>query len=283
MVVIFEGRDAAGKGGVISRIASAMSPRICRVVALSAPSDRERTQWYFQRYVAHLPSAGEIVLFDRSWYNRAGVERVMGFCTPQEYEAFMEDVPNFERMLVEHGGIKVIKFWLDVSDQAQERRLEGRLHRIWKRWKLSPMDLYARSRWTEYARARDAMLKRTDHKAAPWIVVPSDNKKAARLNCISYLLSRIEYSEMETAPLTLPERDSADTGTFGTGPYVAPPEKEWKYVPPLYTSESLSTAALCDEECMPDTPPIMTPSLVEMELDLHEEDDDERYAHAGDD
>ena len=227
----------------------------------------------------------------------------MGFCTPQEYEAFMEDVPNFERMLVEHGGITVIKFWrvpaaevardralltrrftrLDVSDFAQERRFEGRLHRIWKRWKLSPMDLYARSRWTEYARARDAMLKRTDHAAAPWIVVPSDNKKAARLNCISYLLSRIEYTEMETAPLSLPPRDSADTGKFGTDPYVHPPDNAWTYVPALYDSASLSTAALCDEECLAETPPATEPRFAEVELELHDdEEEDERYAHAGD-
>jgi len=237
--------------------------------------------------VAHLPSAGEIVLFDRSWYNRAGVEHVMGFCTPQEYEAFMEDVPNFERMLVEHGGITVIKFWLDVSDFAQERRFEGRLHRIWKRWKLSPMDLYARSRWTEYARARDAMLKRTDHAAAPWIVVPSDNKKAARLNCISYLLSRIQYAEMETAPLSLPPRDSADTGKFGSEPYVHPPDTAWKYVPSLYDNAALSTSALCDDECVAEAqqqPSSSAPGLLADLLDDADDDEheEERYAHAGD-
>ena len=167
VAVLFEGRDAAGKGGCISRIASAMSPRICRVVALSAPNEREKSQWYFQRYVQHLPSAGELVLFDRSWYNRAGVERVMGFCTDAQYETFMAEVPSFEKALTDSGTI-VIKLWLEVSDAEQERRFQDRLRRSWKRWKLSPMDLFARSRWTEYAKARDAMLKRTDSKHAPW-------------------------------------------------------------------------------------------------------------------
>ena len=182
----------AGKGGIISRIAAAMSPRVCKVVALSAPTERERTQWYFQRYVNHLPAAGEIVLFDRSWYNRAGVEKVMGFCSPEEYEAFMNDVPSFERMLVDNAKIVLVKYWLDVSDHEQEVRFEGRLHRSWKRWKLSPMDLYARSKWTEYAIARDEMLRRTDHPWAPWWVIPSDDKKISRLNTISDLLSRVK-------------------------------------------------------------------------------------------
>ncbi len=289
IVVLFEGRDAAGKGGVISRIASAMSPRICRVVALSAPSERERTQWYFQRYVQHLPAAGEIVLFDRSWYNRAGVERVMGFCTDEEYEAFMEDVPKFERMLVEHGGIILIKYWLDVSDHEQEIRFEGRLHRSWKRWKLSPMDLYARSRWTEYARARDAMLQRTDHAHAPWYVVPSDQKKAARLNCISDLLSRIPYEEIHPAPLALPPRDSADTHPeYG---YQHPPPSAWRYVMPLYDSETLTAVPTPAKAVDADAGGAASPVLADRGANMddllagmmsEEDDDDALFAHAGD-
>ena len=196
--------------------------------------------------MAHLPAAGEIVLFDRSWYNRAGVERVMGFCTDAEYEAFMADVPAFERMLVEHGNIVLVKYWLDVSDTAQERRFEGRLHRSWKRWKLSPMDLFARSRWTEYARARDAMLRRTDHAAAPWRVVPSDNKKAARLNCISDLLSRVPYEEIHPPPLELPPRDSA--GEHSWDQYQHPPPHAWSYVMPLYDETSLSVSGALQDD-----------------------------------
>jgi len=233
--------------------------------------------------VQHLPAAGEIVLFDRSWYNRAGVEHVMGFCTQEQYEQFMTDVPQFERMLVESAGIIVVKYWLDVSDAAQEARFQGRLHRSWKRWKLSPMDLFARSKWTEYAVARDAMLRRTDHAHAPWKVVPSDNKKAARLNCISDLLSRVDYEEMQPAPLTLPPRDSADDmvarsdGAYANGTYKHPPSSAWRYVPPLYDRAALSTTALCGEDGSP------VPCLAEAhEEHDHEDDEDERFAHAGD-
>jgi polyphosphate kinase 2 len=285
VVVLFEGRDAAGKGGVISRIASAMSPRICRVVALSAPSDRERSQWYFQRYTSHLPAAGEIVLFDRSWYNRAGVERVMGFCSDEEYEAFMEDVPNFERMLVRHGKIVLVKYWLDVSDHEQEIRFAGRLHRSWKRWKLSPMDLFARSRWTEYARARDDMLSRTNHPDGPWFVVPSDNKKAARLNCISDLLARIPYEDIHPAPLALPPRDSADT--HPENDYVKPSSALWNYVLPLYDGDLLSVNDKLG--CGPEgdaggagSPVSAECSLDAQDFQMDEDDDDAFFAHAGD-
>ena len=253
---MFEGRDAAGKGGVISRLSSAMSPRICRVVALPAPSDREKTQWYFQRYVPHLPAAGEIVLFDRSWYNRAGVERVMGFCTDAQYEQFMvrgafavqhpppptdssrracsppqRDVPMFEQSLVESGTV-LIKLWLEVSDDEQERRFQDRLRRSWKRWKLSPMDLFARSRWTEYARARDAMLARTDTDIAPWMCINSDMKQLAQLNCISYVLSKVDYEDVPMPPLTLPPRED-DKG------YTPPPPTAWRWVPDVYTAKHL--------------------------------------------
>ena len=208
VVVVFEGRDAAGKGGVISRIASAMSPRVTRVVALPAPSERERTQWYFQRYVAHLPAAGEMVLFDRSWYNRAGVERVMGFCSDSELEVFFEQVGPFEKMLVDSGTI-LLKYWLDVSDEEQEARFQDRLRRSWKRWKLSPMDLFARSRWSEYAEAKTELLARTSTEACPWHVVPSDHKKSARLNCIQHLLASIPYEEVVPQGIAIPMRDEA--------------------------------------------------------------------------
>ena len=231
VAVVFEGRDAAGKGGVISRLSSAMSPRICRVVALPAPSDREKTQWYFQRYVPHLPAAGEIVLFDRSWYNRAGVEKVMGFCTDTQYEQFMRDVPMFEQSLVESGTV-LIKLWLEVSDDEQERRFQDRLRRSWKRWKLSPMDLFARSRWTEYARARDAMLERTDSDIAPWMCINSDMKQLAQLNCISYILSKVDYEDVPMPPLSLPPRET-DKG------YTAPPPTAWRWVPEVYTAKHL--------------------------------------------
>ncbi|MGI8516880.1 MAG: polyphosphate kinase 2, partial [Acidimicrobiia bacterium] len=190
VVVIFEGRDAAGKGGTIKRITESLSPRVCRVEALPAPTERERTQWYFQRYAAYLPSAGEMVLLDRSWYNRAGVERVMGFCTEEEYQEFMRSCPEFERMLV-RSGIKVIKYWFSVSDAVQEKRFQARIDDPARRWKLSPMDLESRSRWVEYSKAKDEMFRHTDIKQAPWFVVNSDDKKRARLNVIAHLLSQI--------------------------------------------------------------------------------------------
>ncbi|OZI49299.1 polyphosphate kinase 2 [Bordetella genomosp. 4] len=204
-VIIFEGRDAAGKGGVIKRITQRLNPRVCRVVALPAPNDRERTQWYFQRYVAHLPAAGELVLFDRSWYNRAGVERVMGFCSDEEYEEFFRSVPEFERMLV-RSGIKVIKYWFSITDEEQHLRFLGRIHDPLKQWKLSPMDLESRRRWEDYTRVKETMLDHTHIDEAPWWVVPADNKKQARLNCIHHLLSQFPYEEVERAEVVLPER-----------------------------------------------------------------------------
>src|ERR671928_860394 len=205
VVVVFEGRDAAGKGGVIKRITERTNPRICRVVALPAPTERERTQWYFQRYVAHLPAAGEIVLFDRSWYNRAGVERVMGFCTEEEYREFMRSCPEFERMLV-RSGILLIKYWFSVSDEEQERRFQARVHDPMRRWKLSPMDLESRARWVEYSRAKDEMFRYTDIKQAPWYVVDADDKRAARLNLVSHLLSLVRYGDVTPPPIELPPR-----------------------------------------------------------------------------
>ena len=205
VVIVFEGRDAAGKGGAIKRITQRLNPRVCRVVALPAPNDRERTQWYFQRYVTHLPAAGEMVLFDRSWYNRAGVEKVMGFCTPEQYEAFFRDVPEFERMLV-RSGITLIKYWFSISDQEQEMRFNARIHDPLKQWKLSPMDLESRRRWEQYTAAKEVMLERTHIPESPWWVVPAVNKKRARLNCISHLLSQFDYTEVERPEITLPER-----------------------------------------------------------------------------
>ena len=195
IVVIFEGRDAAGKGGTIKRITESLNPRICSVVALPAPTEREKTQWYFQRYAAHLPAAGEMVILDRSWYNRAGVERVMEFCNEDEYEEFMRSCPEFERMLV-RSGIKLVKYWFSVSDEEQERRFQARSNDPTKRWKLSPMDLESRNRWVEYSRAKDFMFAHTDIKQAPWHVVNSDNKKHARINCITHLLSLIDYEDL---------------------------------------------------------------------------------------
>lgn len=226
VVVIFEGRDAAGKGGVIKRITEGLNPRICRVAALPAPTEREKTQWYFQRYVAHLPAAGEMVLFDRSWYNRAGVERVMGFCTEEEYREFMRSCPEFERMLVRSGTI-LIKYWFSVSDEEQERRFQARIDDPTKRWKLSPMDLESRSRWMEYSRAKDEMFKYTDTKQSPWYVVHSDDKKRARLNCIAHLLSMIPYEDLTPEPMKLPPRQD-DTG------YVRPPITDQTFVPEIY-------------------------------------------------
>ncbi len=223
VVVLFEGRDAAGKGGTIKRITESLSPRVCRVEALSAPSDRERTQWYFQRYVAYLPAAGEMVLFDRSWYNRAGVERVMGFCTDDEYQEFLRSTPEFERMLV-RSGIKLIKYWFSVSDSVQEARFQARINDPTRRWKLSPMDLESRSRWVEYSKAKDEMFRHTDIKQAPWHVVNSDNKRKARLNVIHHLLSQIPYEDLTPEDIELPPRQP-DPG------YVRPPLADQSFVP----------------------------------------------------
>ncbi len=209
LVIVFEGRDAAGKGGVIKRITQRLNPRVCRVAALPAPSDRERTQWYFQRYVAHLPAAGEIVLFDRSWYNRAGVERVMGFCSDDEYEEFFRSVPEFERMLV-RSGVQLVKYWFSISDDEQRVRFLGRIHDPLKQWKLSPMDLESRRRWEDYTRAKEVMLERTHIAEAPWWVVAADDKKKARLNCIHHLLAQLPYDEVAHAAIELPERQRHD-------------------------------------------------------------------------
>jgi polyphosphate kinase 2 len=226
VVVIFEGRDAAGKGGVIKRIAERTNPRVVRVVALGTPTEREKTQWYFQRYAAHLPGAGELVLFDRSWYNRAGVERVMGFCTDEEYQEFMRSCPDFERMLV-RSGITLIKYWFSVSDEEQERRFQARIEDPMRRWKLSPMDLQARERWVEFSRAKDEMFAHTDIKQAPWYVVNADDKRRARLNCIHHLLSVIPYEDVTPHPTKLPARPSA-------GGYVRPPLTDQTFVPEVY-------------------------------------------------
>jgi len=226
VVVLFEGRDAAGKGGAIKTISLGMNPRICRVVALGTPTEREKTQWYFQRYAAHLPAAGEIVLFDRSWYNRAGVERVMGFCTEDEYREFLRSVPEFERMLV-RSGIRVIKYWFSVSDAEQERRFQSRIDDPTKRWKLSPMDVESRSKWVEYSKAKDAMFGATDIKQAPWYVVNADNKKRARLNVIHHLLSLIPYTDLTPPPIALPPRGD-------DGGYVRPPMADQTFVPEVY-------------------------------------------------
>ncbi|MED5372062.1 MAG: polyphosphate kinase 2 [Myxococcota bacterium] len=226
VVIVFEGRDAAGKGGTIKRITERLNPRGATVVALGVPTEREKTQWYFQRYVQHLPAAGEIVLFDRSWYNRAGVEKVMGFCTDAQYQQFMRSCPQFERMLV-RDGITLIKYWFSVSSQEQERRFQSRIHNPLKRWKISPMDLEARSRWSEYSQAKDAMFEHTDIKQAPWFVVPSDDKKRARLNCINHLLSQFEYQDLMPGPIALPAR-TEDIG------YVRPPLDEQTFVPDVY-------------------------------------------------
>ena len=205
VVILFEGRDAAGKGGVIKRITQRLNPRVCRVAALPAPNDRERTQWYFQRYVAHLPAAGEIVLFDRSWYNRAGVERVMGFCDDAQYEEFFRSVPEFEKMLA-RSGVQVIKYWFSITDEEQHLRFLGRIHDPLKQWKLSPMDLESRRRWEAYTEAKEVMLERTHIPEAPWWVVQADDKKRARLNCIHHLLGQMPYEAIEHAPIDLPDR-----------------------------------------------------------------------------
>ena len=226
VVVVFEGRDAAGKGGVIKRITESLNPRICRVVALGTPTEREKSQWYFQRYVAQLPAAGEMVLLDRSWYNRAGVERVMGFCTEEEYREFMRSCPEFEQMLI-RSGIILIKYWFSVSDEEQERRFQDRIQDPTRRWKLSPMDLEARSKWVEYSKAKDAMFAYTDTPQSPWHVVHADDKKRARLNCITHLLSMIPYEHIAPPPLILPPRQD-DTD------YVRPPITEQSFVPEVY-------------------------------------------------
>jgi len=205
MVILFEGRDAAGKGGVIKRITQRLNPRVCRVAALPAPSERERTQWYFQRYAAHLPAAGEMVLFDRSWYNRAGVERVMGFCNDDQYEEFFRTVPEFEKMLI-RSGIQLVKYWFSITDEEQEFRFSCRTHDPLKQWKLSPMDLESRRRWEDYTKAKEIMIERTHIPEAPWWVVPAVDKKKARLNCIRHLLSQVPYTEVPREPIALPER-----------------------------------------------------------------------------
>ena len=229
VVVIFEGRDAAGKGGVIKRITEPLNPRICRVVALGTPTDKEKTQWYFQRYVAQLPAAGEMVLFDRSWYNRSGVEHVMGFCTEEEYREFLRSCPEFERMLV-RAGIILIKYWFSVSDEEQERRFKARIEDPTKRWKLSPMDLESRKRWVEYSRAKDDMFRFTDTKQSPWYVVQADDKKRARLNCISHLLSLIPYEDLTPPKMELPPKQIDDS-------YVRPPFEDQTFVPEYVIGE----------------------------------------------
>lgn len=226
VVIIFEGRDAAGKGGCIKRITECLNPRYARVAALPVPTEREKTQWYFQRYVAHLPAAGEMVLFDRSWYNRANVERVMGFCTDEEYSEFLRSCPEFERMLV-RSGVILIKYWFSVSDKEQERRFQARIDDPTKRWKLSPMDMGARTKWVEYSKAKDEMFKYTDIKQSPWWVVTSDDKKRARLNCISHLLSMIPFQDLTPESITLPPRQE-DEG------YVRPPITDQTFVPEVY-------------------------------------------------
>ena len=205
LVVLFEGRDSAGKGGVIKRITQRLNPRVCRVVALPAPTDRQKTQWYFQRYVEHLPAAGEMVLFDRSWYNRAGVERVMGFATPDEVEAFFNDVPEFERMIA-RSGIKLVKYWFSITDAEQQLRFKMRIYDPMKQWKLSPMDLQSRVRWEQYTKAKEDMLARTNIPEAPWYVVEGNDKKRARLNCIDHLLRQVPYQEAPFEEVVLPER-----------------------------------------------------------------------------
>ena len=226
VVIVFEGRDAAGKGGVIKRITQRLNPRVARVAALPAPNDRERTQWYFQRYVAHLPAAGEMVLFDRSWYNRAGVERVMGFCDDTQYEEFFRTVPDFERMLV-RSGIQVIKYWFSISDEEQHLRFLGRIHDPLKQWKLSPMGLESRRRLEEYTKAKEIMLERTHIAEAPWWVVQAVDKKKARLNCIHHLLGQMPYEETEHAPIVLPERERHED-------YVRQPVPQDIVVPEVY-------------------------------------------------
>jgi len=226
VVVIFEGRDAAGKGGVIKTVAGCLNPRICRIVALGIPTEKEKSQWYFQRYVSELPAGGEIVLFDRSWYNRAGVEQVMGYCTPEEYEEFLRSCPEFEKMLI-RSGIILIKYWFSVSDQEQEKRFQDRIKDPTKRWKISNMDIESRDKWVEYSMAKDKMFSHTDTRQSPWYVVRADDKRRARLNCISHLLTIIPYEDLTPKPLKLPplKHDLA---------YVRPPVTEQSFVPEKY-------------------------------------------------
>jgi polyphosphate kinase 2 len=226
VVILFEGRDAAGKGGVIKRITQRLNPRVARVAALPAPNDRERTQWYFQRYVSHLPAAGEIVLFDRSWYNRAGVERVMGFCTDEQYEEFFRSAPEFERMLV-RSGIQLIKYWFSISDDEQRIRFLGRIHDPLKQWKLSPMDLESRRRWEAYTSAKEVMLERTHIPESPWWIVKADDKKRARLNCIHHLLGQMPYQEVPHADIELPARERRED-------YIRNPVPDDIVVPEVY-------------------------------------------------
>ncbi len=226
VVVLFEGRDAAGKGGVIKRITQSLNPRICRVVALATPTEKEKTQWYFQRYVAHLPAAGEMVLFDRSWYNRAGVEYVMEFCTDEEHKEFLRSCPEFERMLV-RSGIMLIKYWFSISDEEQEARFQSRIKDRTKRWKLSDMDVQSRSNWVEYSKAKDIMFAHTDIKQAPWYVVNADDKKRARLNCINHLLSMIPYEDIPPEEIVLPTRQR-EVG------YVRPPIEDQNFIPEVF-------------------------------------------------
>jgi polyphosphate kinase 2 len=226
LVVVFEGRDAAGKGGTIKRIVDPLNPRFCRVAALPAPTERERTQWYFQRYVAELPAGGEMVLFDRSWYNRAGVERVMGFCSDEEYWEFLRAVPEFERMLI-RSGIQLVKYWFSVSDEEQERRFRARIEDRSRRWKLSPMDLYSRSRWVEYSKAKDLMIEHTSTSESPWHEVDADLKRRARLNCITHLLSLVPYEEVAHPEIELPARQE-DSG------YRRPPKGSLNWIPTPY-------------------------------------------------
>ncbi|MGD8457555.1 MAG: polyphosphate kinase 2 [Anaerolineales bacterium] len=226
VVVVFEGRDAAGKGGVIKRITQRLNPRVAKVVALGTASDRERTQWWFQRYVAHLPAAGEMVLFDRSWYNRALVEPVMGFCTDEEYEEFLRSCPEFERMLV-RSGIILIKYWFSVSDEVQEKRFQARNHDPVRRWKLSPMDMESRAKWVEFSKAKDRMFAVTDIKQAPWYVVNADNKKIARLNCIHHLLSMVDYKDLTPDPVEMPLIPDSSI-------YIRPPISDQTFIPDVY-------------------------------------------------
>jgi polyphosphate kinase len=226
VVVIFEGRDAAGKGGVIKRIIQRLNPRICRVVALTTPTEREKTQWYFQRYAAHLPAEGEMVLFDRSWYNRAGVELVMGFCNEEEHKEFLRSCPEFERMLV-RSGIKLVKYWFSISDDEQEMRFQNRIKDRTKRWKLSEMDMESRAKWVEYSKAKDIMFAHTDIKQAPWYVVNADDKRRARLNCINHLLSLIPYDDIPHEEIALPPRQR-EVG------YVRPPIEDQNFVPEVF-------------------------------------------------
>lgn len=229
VVVLFEGRDAAGKGGTIKRITEKLNPRIVRIVALSTPTEREKSQWYFQRYVQHLPAAGEMVLFDRSWYNRAGVERVMGFCTEEEVREFFRSVPEFENMLI-RSGIILVKYWFSVSNEEQERRFQARINDITRRWKLSPMDLASRTKWVEYSKAKDEMFRYTDTKLSPWYVVNSDNKELARLSCISHLLTKVPYEDLTPEPIVLPPRQADDN-------YVRPPMSTQTFVPEYKLTE----------------------------------------------